>query len=271
MGKKEKYRRLLLSLLALAVSAGLIFFLVRGVRQGLDTTEPTLPPPPKNPYLESDFYKEDGFIRCSRVDGKVGIDVSDHQGEIDWHAVKEAGVEYAMIRVGWRGYGGGSLNVDTCAVANYQGAREAGIPVGVYFYSQAVSTWEAVQEAKLVLQTIRDWEITYPVVYDWEWVSEEARTGQTDSRTVTDCTKAFCDTVAAAGHIPAFYFNQDLASNTFQLRELKDYDFWLAQYAPAMTFAYDVAMWQYSCTGSVPGIEGDVDLNLCFKNYEAEP
>ena len=106
------------------------------------------------------------------------------------------------------------------------------------------------------------------MVFDWEWVGADARTAEVSGRTVTDSTLAFCRMVQEAGYKPAFYFNQDLAQNTFRLRELQEFDFWLAQYQDAMTFAYDVDMWQYSCTGRVAGITGDVDLNLCFKSYE---
>ncbi len=221
-----------------------------------------------NPYEESSFYREGEFIRCSQAETKVGVDVSSHQEKIDWQAVKEAGVDYAMIRVGWRGYTEGGLNVDTSALENLQGATEAGLPVGVYLYSQAITVEEAREEAKLVLDVIKDWDITYPVVYDWEWIGGDARTVNADGRTVTDCTKAFCTEIEQAGYRPAFYFNQDLASRLFYMEELQNYDFWLAQYTDAMTFPYNVEMWQYSCTASIPGIQEEVDLNMCFRDYE---
>lgn len=266
----RKIRALLWGGVALAAAAGLMIWLLGSIRRDVvPETEPTLPLPAPNPYTESDFYRDGNFLRCSAVDAKVGIDVSSHQEEIDWQAVKDAGVDYAIIRVGWRGYSQGGLNEDACATANLQGAKDVGLPVGVYFYSQAISVEEARAEAAMVLDIIDGWEITYPVVYDWEWVGGDARTAQVSSRTVTDCTLAFCEAVEAAGYTPAFYFNQDLARTTFRLRELQQYDFWLAQYADAMTFDYDVAMWQYTCTGSVPGIPGDVDLNLSFRDYTA--
>lgn len=263
---------LLLGLLGLT-GAGALMILLLFLRPGLpssppSTVEATLPPPPENPYTEADFYTDDGFVHCSAIPAKTGIDVSSHQEEIDWAAVAASGVDYAMIRVGYRGYDQGGLHMDAYAEANLQGALDAGLPVGVYFYSQAISVEEAREEAAMVLEFIRDWNITYPVVFDWEWVGADARTAGVSSRTVTDCTLAFCQMVQEAGYKPAFYFNLDLAQNTFRLRELQDFDFWLAQYQDAMTFAYDVDMWQYSCTGRVAGITGDVDLNLCFKSYE---
>ncbi len=271
MAKKKEWNlpTLALGLLGLlaagAVGAVLLF---RSGGGPASTQPPTEPPPPANPYSEADFYEEDGFIRCSAAQTWVGIDVSSHQEEIDWQAVKNAGVDYAMIRVAWRGYTEGGLNVDAYAEENLRGATEAGLPVGVYVYSQAVSVEEAREEAAFVLELIAGWEITYPVVFDWEWVGGDARTAETDGETVTACTQAFCQMVEAAGYTPAFYFNQDLASTTFDLSLLQTYDFWLAQYSDAMTFPYDVAMWQYTCTGQVDGVSGDVDINLCFRNYE---
>ena len=176
-----------------------------------------------------------------------------------------------MIRVGYRGYEQGGIYEDTYARANLQGALDAGLDVGVYFFSQAVTVEEAIEEANVVLDLIKDYKITYPVVFDWEWVTGDARSGDITSRTLTDCTKAFCDTIAAAGYTPMFYFNLSMAQTMFRLRELTDYEFWLAQYSDAMTFAYDVQMWQYTCEGTVPGITTAVDLNLSFLDYASAP
>lgn len=273
MGKDKK--TLIFSLLALAAAGVIIWLLARNLtrpEEPLPTeTQATLPAPPENPYEASDFYEENGFIRCSAVDGRIGVDVSAHQGEIDWQAVRQAGVEFAMIRVGYRGYDQGGTYVDEYFEANITGALEAGLEVGVYFYSQAISVEEALEEAELVLDEIQDYPLTYPVVFDWECIGEAARTWDVDSRTVTDCTMAFCDAVEQAGYIPGFYFNQSMSRTTFRLRELQDYDFWLAQYNDAMTFRYDVALWQYTNEGTVPGITGSVDLNLSFRDYGAEP
>ena len=265
---QNNFKALLLGFMGLA-GAGVVILLCLS-RLGFSSepmVEETLPPPPENPYTESDFYVQDGFVYCSAVDAKTGIDVSSHQEVIDWATVAQSGVDYAMIRVGYRGYDQGGVHIDSYAEANLQGALDAGLPVGVYFYSQAISVEEAREEAEVVLEFLDGWEITYPVVFDWEWVSADARTAEVSSRMVTDCTLEFCRMVEEAGYTPAVYFNQDLAQNTFRLRELQAYDFWLAQYEDAMTFSYDVDMWQYSCTGSVPGITGNVDLNLCFKQY----
>lgn len=228
------------------------------------TTESTLPPPEANPIGLGDFAMEGEYLSCLSATSVLGIDVSEWQGEIDWQQVKAAGVEFAMIRVGWRGSEQGVLIEDTCARANYAGAAAAGIKVGAYFFSQAISVDEAVEEAKYLLNIIQDWNVEMPVVYDWEFISADSRTGAMDARTLTQCAKAFCNTVAAAGYKPMLYFNKDLSFERLYLRELTEYDFWLAHYDTVLNYPYKVDMWQYTETGAVPGISGNVDINLQF-------
>ncbi len=224
-------------------------------------SQPTLSP---NPFTADDFAFEDGYLTCLTQDAALGIDVSVWQDAIDWQQVKEAGVEFAMLRIGYRGSDQGGLNEDSFLRANYAGAKAAGIKVGGYFFSQAVSVQEAVEEAEYVLDIIGDWDFEMPVVYDWEYIDGQARTANVDARTLTDCTKAFCETVKKAGFQPMVYFNRDQAKERMILPELTEYPFWLALYDPAMDYPYRVDMWQYTSEGAVPGIEGDVDLNLFF-------
>ena len=206
------------------------------------------------------------------VDTYLGIDVSSYQGDIDWEAVAADGIEYAFVRVGFRGYATGSLNYDRYYEQNLQGAIDAGLDVGVYFFSQAITVEEAIAEAELVLDAIRDYNITYPVVFDWETVSSSsARTNNLDSSTLTDCAIAFCERVLADGYTPMVYFNQSVGYTKFQLDRLTDYDFWYAQYPkkdamiPAMYYNYQI--WQYSSSGTVAGISGGVDMNLSWKQW----
>ena len=229
-----------------------------------ETTEATLPPPEANPIGLGDFAMVDGYLTCLSTQSVLGIDVSEWQDEIDWQQVKDAGVEFAMIRVGWRGSEQGVLVEDICAQANYAGAAAAGIKVGAYFFSQAISVEEATEEANYMLNLIKDWDVEMPVVYDWEFISAESRTGNVDPRTLTDCTKAFCDIVANAGYQPMVYFNMNHSYENIYIRELTDYPFWLARYDTVLNYPYKIDMWQYTETGSVPGISTNVDINLYF-------
>jgi len=231
-------------------------------------TEATLPPPESNPIGMSDFYMEGDYLSCLATPSVLGIDVSFWQGDIDWSKVKQAGVEFVMIRAGARGTETGDLFEDDYAQANYAGATAVGIKVGAYFFSQAVTPEEAVEEARYLLKIIRGWDIQMPVVYDWEFVSADARTADMDPRTLTDCAKAFCKTVRDGGYRPMIYFNTNQSFDMLYLAELKEYDFWLAQYDTVLRYPYKIDMWQYSETGSVPGIKGNVDINLYFPYEE---
>lgn len=230
------------------------------------TTEPeiptTLPPPEANPYGPTDFQYDGKYLTCIAGASRLGIDVSAYQNEIDWTAVAEAGIRFAMIRVGYRGYESGELTMDEYARRNYEGARAAGLDVGVYLFAQAISVEEAREEAEFLLDAIDGWEVALPVVYDWEYISPEARTGDADKRMVTDCTIAFCEAVRKQNYTPMVYFNRHQAQDFLYLEELTDYPFWLAMYSDRMTYPYRVQMWQYTQNGRVPGIHGDVDINL---------
>lgn len=227
-------------------------------------TQETLPPPAENPYGPSDFYYDGDYLTCDAGETMLGIDVSTWQGDIDWQQVKDAGVEYAIIRIGYRSTDLGKLGMDDYAQKNYQGATDVGIKVGAYFFSQAISPAEAKEEAQYVLDAVKDWKVEMPIVYDWEYVSDTARTSDMDARTLTDCTKAFCQAVEDAGYDSMIYFNRDQSHKQMYLEELTDYGFWLAMYDRSMDYPYRIDMWQYSCTGAVPGIQGDVDMNLYF-------
>ena len=229
-----------------------------------DTRPEVLREPDANPYGPGDFSFENGYLTCTAGESLLGVDVSEHQGQIDWEQVAQAGVAFAIIRVGFRGYGSGKLVADELAAANIEAAQAAGLKVGAYFYSQAISEEEAVEEARFAMEILEGYTLDMPLVYDWEYVSEDARTGTVDAETVTACTAAFCDTVKAGGYTPMFYFNLHLADSLFLLPELTEYPFWLAMYSDQMTYLYKIGMWQYTSSGTVPGIEGGVDINLYF-------
>lgn len=239
------------------------------VAQTALTPTQTTSPIPANPFAPEDFRYEGDYLTCITAESVLGIDVSGYQNEIDWQQVAQAGVRFAMIRVGGRGWGTtGTLYDDSRAQANYEGAKQAGLQVGVYFFSQAITPEEAVEEAEYVLSYIKDWELELPVVYDWEYVGPEARTANMDARTLTDCTLAFCRTVENADREAMVYFNPTQSNTLLFLEELLQYPFWLAMYQDTMDYPHKVDMWQYTRKGRVPGIEGDVDINLYFPHNE---
>jgi len=212
--------------------------------------------------------EEDGRVvyESGGLRAKEGIDVSFYQKEIDWQAVAEDGVAFAMIRLGYRGYTQGGLNLDSRFAENIRGAQEAGIEVGVYFFSQAITPQEAEEEADFVLAALEGYELSYPVAYDWEFITpgEGARTDGMDGETLTQCALAFCRRIEEGGYRPAVYFNQDLGYLTYDLSRLTEYPVWLAEYDNAPDFHYAFHLWQYTDSGSVAGIRGPVDRNLDF-------
>ena len=228
-----------------------------------DTT--TLPPPTENVFTPMDFGYEGDYLTCLTDESWLGIDVSRYQGDVDWEKVKQAGVEFAMIRVGFRGYGqSGKLMEDAKARQNYENATAAGLKVGVYFFAQAISVEEAEEEARYVLELIDGWQLDMPVAYDWECLAADYRTVDTDPQTVTDCAKAFCRILEQEGYDTMISFNPSQSRDMMYLEELVDHGFWLAMYSDQMTYEYKVDMWQYTKEGKVPGIQGNVDINLYF-------
>ncbi|WP_099205714.1 glycoside hydrolase family 25 protein [Scatolibacter rhodanostii] len=202
---------------------------------------------------------------------KIGIDVSSHQQEIDWKKVKDSGIEFAIIRLGYRGMTEGGLFLDEFFHQNMEEALANDIPVGVYFFSQATSAKEAEEEAEFVLKEITEYQVSYPVVFDWETVisqEETPRTHNLDMEHLASFAEAFCKKVEEGGKTAAFYTNKHLGYSGFDLEHLKDYDMWYAEYQPKPSFYYNFQIWQYTESGQVPGISTGVDINLAFKSYE---
>ena len=199
----------------------------------------------------------------------MGIDVSNWQGTIDWKKVKEEGVYFAFIRAGYRGYESGALNIDKNFEVNIKGALDAGIKVGVYFFSQALNAAEAYEEAEFVLDLIKDYNVTFPVVFDWETVSSaSARTNEMETEDLCRAANVFCSTVKDAGYIPLVYSNQSLSLLKYDLSRVQSYDFWYAEYKDQPTFYYDFDIWQYTQEGKLAGVpESYVDLNISFVDY----
>lgn len=218
---------------------------------------------------DSNYYDKNGFKYYMGQETWVGIDVSVYQGNIDWNKVRQSGVDFAMIRVGGRGYGGnGKMYDDANFEQNIRGALAAGLDVGVYYFSQAITVREAQEEADYVLDKIRDYDVTWPVVFDWERIGgTEARTYGLETDLLCRIANAFCQRVEEAGYTPMIYFNSYCGYIKYDLSKINNYDFWFARYNDTPGFYYDFAMWQYSDSGKVGGISGRVDLNICFKDY----
>lgn len=225
---------------------------------------------PVNSYDSKYFQKNSsGYMAYTEpgVETALGIDVSVYQGEIDWQKVADAGIDFAIIRVGYRGYGSeGKMMPDKYFTQNIQGALDAGLDVGVYYFSQAITVEEARQEAAYVIEQVKDYPLTYPVVFDWERQNYAGSRTQTVPSVSTMCkmANAFCADITAAGYEAMVYFNPSEGYKQYDLSQLMDYPFWLAQYNSVPTFYYDFDMWQYTSTGRVPGISGSVDINLRF-------
>lgn len=217
------------------------------------------------------FREENGRVGYSVPEITLlhGIDVSVFQGDIDWNAVKSDGIDFVMLRIGFRGYGSkGIMQIDNKFYENYSGATAAGLKVGVYFYSQAINAEEAKEEADFVLETLGDRTLDFPIAYDWEYVDNaEARTKNMTSEEITQCATSFCQTIISNGLTPVIYFNREIGYFEYDLSAVKDFDFWLAEYNSYPTFIYEYTMWQYTDSGIVDGVEGKVDLNISLVDY----
>lgn len=232
-------------------------------------TDPTDPPPEEkklveNPFGKDDFIKNGHFISCKTEKTAIGVDVSRYQGNIDWKKLKAAGVDYVIIRAAFRGTAmSGNLVKDANVEKNYTGAKAAGLKVGFYLFSQANSVEEAEEEARFLLDIVKDWEVDLPLACDWEYFSETEtpRVHGMTTRQITDCVKAFCEIIKEEGYYPMAHLRNN---NTVFVEELASYGLWYADYIDYLPTPYRVDMWQYTEKGRVPGISGNVDLNLLF-------
>lgn len=226
----------------------------------------------RHDYEVENFYIDDGSDKMyyHNAEGErvstLAIDVSAFQSEIDWVAVKAAGVDVAMIRVGYRGYGSGKIVEDDMFRTHIQGALDAGLRVGVYFFSQALNYDEGASEANFVLETIREFDVTCPVVIDTEFLdASDARTNGLDIDSRTDSIVGFCETVEAAGYTAMIYSNRNWFVQSVDMSRLGDYKLWLAHYTNQPDFPYEYVGWQYTDQGTLDGVDGSVDLNVWFK------
>ncbi|MCI8294257.1 MAG: lysozyme [Hespellia sp.] len=201
---------------------------------------------------------------------RKGVDVSRHQGKIDWERVKADGYDFAILRIGYREYGSkGALHVDEMFHENMVGAKRAGLDVGVYLFSQAIDEEETLEEVELVLNNLKDYELEFPVAFDPERIrDDDARTDSVEGEQFTQNTVLFCEKVKEAGYQPMVYSNMIWEAFEFDMKALKDYPIWYADYGPIPQTPYDFTFWQYSEKGTVDGIEGLVDVNVQFCGEE---
>lgn len=192
-----------------------------------------------------------------------GIDVSKFQGSIDWNAVKADGITFAIIRCGYRGYGSGALVEDSTYRANIRGAINAGLKVGVYFYSQAVNEAEAVEEASMVLSLVGGYSLPLGVYYDTEKVAgDSGRADGISAAQRTACAVAFCETIRNAGYRAGVYSYASWFYNSLNFANISKYNTWIAQYRDTLNFSYKYNIWQYTGSGRVNGISKPVDMNI---------
>jgi len=228
-------------------------------------TEPLNPtiPPKKNPYDRYDFqYNKNNYLVLQNVESYPGVDVAAYQGDIDWQQVKASGIDFAIIRLGYRGYESGKLVEDAYARKNLAGAAEAGLKVGAYFFSQALNIKEVDEELEFMLDILGEQYLAMPLVLDWEIPTANARSAGMDRETLTQLQLHFCKKVSDMGYKPMIYFNWHQSENLYDLHAMEEYPFWLALYQDRMTYPWDIEMWQYTSSGKVPGIPGPVDINV---------
>ena len=261
---RDRRRRICLILLLLSLLLGAC------AGAGRESPESTGLDLPRNTNAPEDYtLLDDGAV--SYPGARQGVDVSAHQREIDWVRVRAAGVDFALLQIGYRGYTEGGLMADERFEENYKNARAAGVEVGVYFYSQATSEQEAEEEANFVLSCLGGRALELPVFFDWEEVAR-GRTAGFAGTAVTDYALAFCRRLEAAGYVTGVYFNQAYGYSHLHLDELSERCFWLAEYRSYQSFYYEVGIWQYACDGRVDGIQTVVDRDLLYvRSEETEP
>lgn len=234
------------------------------------TLQPVLPEIPKHNLLTENLIQTDNgemqYVENGEVVSYKGIDVSKYQGAINWNKVKSDGVDFAIIRLGLRGYESAKIVIDEYYEDNIKGANKAGIPTGVYFFTQAITVDEAIEEAEFVLDNISGYDVTCPIVFDVEMVgNSSARANSLSKEERTKITIAFCEKIKEAGYTPMIYGNVKCFTKLLDLTQLLDYEKWYAFYDDYMYMPYDVGFWQYSEKGVVSGIKEKVDLNISYK------
>ncbi|MCR4924112.1 MAG: hypothetical protein K5931_08920 [Lachnospiraceae bacterium] len=228
---------------------------------------------PINSYILDNFVMEDGFMTYYDENGKkishLGVDISYHQQNVNWDELEKA-VEFVILRCGYRGYSEGKLKVDEKFREYAKECNDRGIPLGVYFYTQSVTVEEAVEEAEFVIETIKDFDISYPVTYDTEYVSDESartRVIEISPDLRSQMAVAFCERIKEEGYYPMVYASENWLRRNLNRDMIEDYDIWAPQYLEKNDFLYDFTIWQYTESGKIAGIDTEVDLDISMVDY----
>lgn len=227
-----------------------------------------------NTYTADNLVTDENGIPSYYEDGQkishLGVDLSEFQGDVDFEAMKNAGAEFVMLRIGGRYYGDdGVLYEDKSFDTFYDKAKAAGLKIGAYFFSQAASAADAKEEAEYALNKLNQRALDYPVALDWENIADdEARTDNVTGDQLTQIAETFCDTIEESGYKSIVYSNTQQMFILYDFETMKDYDFWLADYREFPTMYYKFDMWQYSKDGTIDGVEGTVDMNISFTVFD---
>lgn len=265
---KSELKKIIIILIVLISLSFIVFFIYKSYL--FNNTYGGLGDSKDMPICEYDLSKlkndKNGYMSYEddRYKSRLIIDVSSHNGEIDWNKVKESGVDGAMIRLGYRGYGDATIVEDECFQKNIAGAKNAGLKVGVYFFSQATTPEEAIEEAEYVTEKIWGRGVSLPVAFDMEPFMGNERFLNHDIKSKTEMADAFLKVISKFGYEPILYGNPTWLTNDVDISKLTEYPIWLAHYTYSTEWPYMFRMWQFTSQGRVNGISGDVDLNIIF-------
>lgn len=265
---KSELKKIFIILIVLIFLSFIIFFIYKSYL--FNNTYGGLGDSKDMPICEYDLSKlkndKNGYMSYEddRYKSRLIIDVSSHNGEIDWNKVRESGVDGAMIRLGYRGYGDATIVEDECFQKNIAGAKNAGLRVGVYFFSQATTPEEAIEEAEYVTEKIWGRGVSLPVAFDMEPFMGNERFLNHDIKSKTEMADAFLKVISKFGYEPILYGNPTWFTSDVDISKLTEYPVWLAHYTFSTEWPYAFRMWQFTSQGRVNGISGDVDLNIIF-------
>ncbi|MDB7980719.1 MULTISPECIES: glycoside hydrolase family 25 protein [Faecalicoccus] len=258
MKRKRKAKKLRI-LILMMVLLGVLTFVVHSLFSQAET-------------MPSSYYDLDRFENASTgfkfyndpdYESKIGIDVSEHNGTIDWTAVTGTGIDFAFIRAGYRGGIEGKIHEDATFAYNMEQAQDKGLKLGVYWYSSAINTTELQEEIDFVLSLVSSYSIDLPIVFDMEFFDEqEGRINTLSVEEKTDLALMFCDAMEEHGYESMIYGNLDWFYNQLDFSRIQDRNLWYAAYQDKPAMQDRFMIWQYSHTGTLPGISTNVDMNI---------